>query len=239
MIKIKRGECPDVLAGSPQKGKHYDKRPVVDELHRMQHGKCCYCQCEIPDGGHGKHVEHFRPKGLPIYEHLRNDWENLLLACPHCNGTKGHKFPVRFNGEIARYPKKTGGEQLLIDPSDETCDPGEHIKFYVDDSEDDCLWGLPFAKDDCERGKITIEITDLANSCLLKRRQQLLWSLDEYYCSLRNAVKRKDDKDLKQSIKDIEDLLKSDKEFTACTRAFARRKRLHEKYGVTIPIDYE
>lgn len=56
----------------------------------MQHGKCCYCEQKIPKEGHQKAVEHFKPKS--IFKYFINDWDNLLLACPQCNGKKSDKF---------------------------------------------------------------------------------------------------------------------------------------------------
>ena len=102
MIKIKRGECPDVLADTPQEGTRYNSKPVVEVLHQMQKEKCCYCEQLIPKKGHIKAVEHFHPKS--VYKHMRNDWKNLLLVCAQCNGKKSDKFPVRLSkidGEVS------------------------------------------------------------------------------------------------------------------------------------------
>lgn len=239
MIKIKRGKCPDVLTDSPQKGTHYNKKAVVDELHRMQHGKCCYCQGKIPDGGLGKHVEHFRPKGLPIYEHLMNDWGNLFLACPQCNGAKKDKFPVRFNGDIVRHPEKTGGEQLLIDPSDKNCDPEDHIDFVVDDKCEDALWGMAIAKNGSERGQLSIEVIELHGSHYTKERQTVLEELRYKYVALYDANKYNRTVQFDSAKNRIEVLMGSNCEYSACARAFARAYRLDKRYGVTIPKGYE
>ncbi|MBL0386714.1 HNH endonuclease [Tumebacillus sp. ITR2] len=47
---------------------------------------CSYCEMRLEAG---LAVEHVQPKTL--YPQLALHWDNFLLACPHCNPTKGHK----------------------------------------------------------------------------------------------------------------------------------------------------
>jgi uncharacterized protein (TIGR02646 family) len=49
---------------------------------------CSYCERYIATG---LAVEHIQSKALPQYVGLSGRWENFLLACVNCNGTKGHK----------------------------------------------------------------------------------------------------------------------------------------------------
>ena len=92
MIRIKRQPCPSALEGVSSNANHYNKKEIVKALWDMQHMKCCYCECRIPQDGHLKAVEHFRPKS--VYQELKNEWSNLLLACAQCNGKKRDKLPV-------------------------------------------------------------------------------------------------------------------------------------------------
>eukprot|EP01029_Cantina_marsupialis_P007158 TRINITY_DN179195_c0_g1_i1.p1 TRINITY_DN179195_c0_g1~~TRINITY_DN179195_c0_g1_i1.p1 ORF type:complete len:324 (-),score=42.74 TRINITY_DN179195_c0_g1_i1:116-1087(-) len=82
----------------------YKERDVRKELTRIFHGKCAYCETRFVAACPGD-IEHFRPKGgysldsdliKPGYYWLAADWENLLLACPHCNQT--HTLEI-FDGE--------------------------------------------------------------------------------------------------------------------------------------------
>jgi uncharacterized protein (TIGR02646 family) len=86
----------------------------------MFHGKCAYCESKIMVVTYGE-IEHFRPKS--IYVDLTFTWENLLLSCDICNNTnhKGTKFPLDSQG----YP-------LLIDPTDPTIEPSNHLEFSWD-----------------------------------------------------------------------------------------------------------
>ena len=99
MIQIERGECPPVLGPAGRIHKYlYRTKKVVRALWDMQKQKCCYCEQLIPPDGHGKAVEHFHPQS--IFKSRRNDWPNLLLACPQCNGKKSNKFPVMLTSNV-------------------------------------------------------------------------------------------------------------------------------------------
>jgi uncharacterized protein (TIGR02646 family) len=133
---------------------------VVDQLRRAQHNKCCYCE--------GKErrldVEHFRPKGgyrqsqsepgeLPGYYWLAYDWDNLFLACVHCNqDLKRTVFPLADPAHRARsHADDISNEApLLIDPSRD--DPEKHIQF---------LRASAVPKNDSARGSCTIMTFDL------------------------------------------------------------------------------
>ena len=164
MIKIERCECPDVLEKSPVEGNRYRNKGVVNKLWEMQYGKCCYCEQKIPSEGHSKAVEHFKPKST--FRYLRNDWKNLLLTCPQCNGKKSDKFPVELTDEsretkVIYLQTESDAEPLIIDPSNPNIDPQEHIDFIVDDIDNEL--GLIIARNNSELGKLTIDVVDLYN----------------------------------------------------------------------------
>lgn len=77
---IRNIEAPDCLL----KG-DYRHRDVISALDIIFHGKCYLCeQKNLSD----PEVEHFKPHRGNDY--LRNDWNNLFLACGRCNSIKGH-----------------------------------------------------------------------------------------------------------------------------------------------------
>ena len=53
--------------------------------------QCVYCAIDENTFGsiRNYHVEHYRPKALPQFKHLRVDFDNLFYACSICNGFKG------------------------------------------------------------------------------------------------------------------------------------------------------
>lgn len=95
---------------------HYkDAREVLEEDF---HFLCGYC------GKNGKimhqkfHIDHFVPKSLD--PDRKNDYYNLVLACPKCNLSKSNKWPT----EDKDVPND--GSIGFVDPATEQFD--EHIK---------------------------------------------------------------------------------------------------------------
>lgn len=75
----------------------YNHADVKTALRAVFGTKCVYCESKYASGSDGD-IEHFRPKGRvegktpdkPGYYWLANDWDNLLLACQHCNQSRRH-----------------------------------------------------------------------------------------------------------------------------------------------------
>ena len=60
---------------------------VVEALEETFHGKCYICESEQSPS---KEVEHLIPHGGD--KTLKFDWNNLFLACTHCNHIKGNTY---------------------------------------------------------------------------------------------------------------------------------------------------
>lgn len=241
MIKIERYECPPVLEDSPSDGDKYRCREVVRNLWEMQREKCCYCEQKIPPEGHSKAVEHFKPKS--IFKYLRNDWRNLLLACPQCNGKKSDRFPVELTEEsgetkVIYIKTESDAEPLIIDPSNPRIDPEEHIDFIVDDRDDE--YGLIIARNNSKLGQQTIDVVGLYLKFYTdKRRNYYIKTLMQYYVTLLMARSQNNDA-MVESYKDRFKMSMSAKEeFAAFARAFARDKQLDLRFGINIPVGAE
>ena len=80
-------------------GNKYNSRYKTDDvkknLEKLYKNKCAFCETNIERWD----VEHFRPKSL--YPWLAYSWDNLLLACPTCNGHKNNHFELI--NEKAKY----------------------------------------------------------------------------------------------------------------------------------------
>ena len=238
MIQIKRNKCPEVLNSSKKKGTHYNKKPVVKILWEMQHEKCCYCEQKIPEEGHLKAVDHFKPKS--IFKHHKNDWKNLLLACAQCNGKKSDKFPVVLSYDLDEpkvvYLRRDLNEKpLIMDPSDPNIDPEKHIDFEVDDIKENC--GLIKEKNHSELGRITIEVTGLTSYYYTDKRYTFyLNSLFPTYTTMLSA-KHNGHNQLFEEKKDIFRMWMSAKgEFAAFVRAFARFRQFDTRFEMDIPV---
>ncbi len=76
--------------------------PVSDKIrktveHRVNH-RCEYCQIHSNDMFLSFELDHI----IPIKHGGSNDFENLALACPHCNQHKGSDFATIFKNQIIR-----------------------------------------------------------------------------------------------------------------------------------------
>ncbi len=79
---------PVVRGANPQAGDYDPYRDAFGPLVGRLGCYCSYCERRIPTQ---LAVEHVQPKGLPQYAHLIGRWDNYLLGCVNCNGTKGDK----------------------------------------------------------------------------------------------------------------------------------------------------
>ena len=160
---------------------------VREDLWHRQHKKCAYCERGTPDTG--QPTEHFRPKkgalrnwrertdkDITRYWWLTWTWENLLFACTSCNSqaNKGNLFPLEGSTEPlpappqpAVYPlpaqhfELSREQALLLDPTDATFDPLEHLRWKpVDRGLERSMWqwGLHGKS---RRGRATAKILDL------------------------------------------------------------------------------
>jgi hypothetical protein len=151
--------------------------------------RCAYCQGDLAAQTRGA-AEHYRPKkgaiqvesngsvtpckgpdGQPHrgYWWLAYRWENLVPACPDCNGPKDVRFPIEGERVYARSEAPdvdaldATEEPLLLHPF-RGPDPAEHIGFGTD--------GRAFAKDGSEYGERTIRTCELNRYGLVKDRKR-------------------------------------------------------------------
>ena len=70
--------------------------------------RCVYCDITVQEhGGEGMQLDHFKPREL--FNHLENDPNNLVLACPGCNRLKSSHWPqeesIGLNGFLDPFAK--------------------------------------------------------------------------------------------------------------------------------------
>lgn len=69
----------------------------------QQKKRCFYCDNRIYiDNRKSYHIEH----RIPVYWGGKNDYENLVLACPPCNMTKGTDQLIRNKKEFRKANEK-------------------------------------------------------------------------------------------------------------------------------------
>lgn len=192
---------------------------VVQALSIMQFWKCCYCEKKIPESGHSRAVEHYRPKGLKEFKDLANAWNNLLHACVSCNGKKWKHFPTDDNGR-----------PLIIDPTSEI-DPEDHIDFNLENELDSFEFARAVPIEGSKMGKTTIDTVGLNEIGTHADRKQKYKDILAAFCDI---VIAHDEITKRQSIRAFEHLLQANSEYAAFARSFARGRKL-ESHGVRIP----
>jgi len=204
----------------------------------MQRKKCCYCEAYIPEEGHLKAVEHFRPQS--VYSNLMNDWPNLLLACAQCNGKKSDKFPRQLPDGTNVIRDKSGRRTrtLLINPSDdEEVDPEDHLDFVVSYKELAIL-GLIRPKNGSRRGDATIQTTGLFKSFHTARHKKLIQRLQILLVEMDRANDQNDQMHLQELKRRFRSELSAGSEFAAVARTFAREHQLDQLFGIDIPVGW-
>lgn len=91
MVKVKRSFPAPVSLGE-EAGKSngsYAQPDVIERLMADFNGKCYICELK---GLQDPEVEHLRPHKNRKYKERLFEWENLFLACGHCNKVKSQKI---------------------------------------------------------------------------------------------------------------------------------------------------
>lgn len=109
-----------------RKGKYspsrYGHEEVRQELDKIYHGKCCFCEVKIRPAS-PEEIEHYRPKSEISgvndngYYWLGNEWSNLMMICRTCNGHKSSKFPLnREASRVTSHPTNGKGVDFTMLP---------------------------------------------------------------------------------------------------------------------------
>ena len=152
----------------------YRSTRTKEILKRLQHKKCCYCE-SMPSATSALRIDHFRPKRAvrqskgsdrlyPGYYWLAYRWDNLVLACDHCNLKKSDYFPLEVPGQRARNHLDPLDREapLLLNPYGET-NPGEYLTFDG-----------AACRPETERGRVTVTVLGLNRPELQEERQYVL-----------------------------------------------------------------
>ena len=228
----------------PFEFKMYNDTRVKDELKKV-FVKCAYCESNygaVYDGD----VEHFRPKGkikertpqTPGYYWLANDWDNLFLACQHCNQRRKHilygENKLEGYGKLDQFPldpesKRISGPEgvledeetarLLINPCKDK--PDEHIAY---EKEEGVIVPLT------EKGKTSARVYVLQRPYLVQERKKKLLKLFKQMFVAKTALEASNadptNPILKQLFKDTLDIVfeftKPEEEYAGMCRFFVK-----------------
>lgn len=234
MIYIKRPAAPDFMTDpdgewmkeTKQAIEHYKNdskksfefkmfnEPAVKNELKKIFLKCAYCESNygaVYDGD----VEHFRPKGkvkeknpqTPGYYWLSNDWNNLFLACQHCNQRRKHQLygtdKVEGYGKLDQFP--VSSETKRLTNPDDDLDLEESVRLLINPCKDNPA--IHFEYEDTagvivpvsEMGRKSVEVYALQRPLLVQERyKQLLLLFRQMDRVKREMVRMNDNNNLHQ-----------------------------------------
>lgn len=234
--------------------KVFSKQDVKEALQKLFNGKCAYCESNVMVTS-AIDKEHFRPKAsikdkdlnihiTPGYYWLAADWDNLLLACAHCNRTGRHEDidGTGFtSGKLDRFPLADedsryyyGGDfnaeeevRLLINPC---VDHPENWLVYEKEGALSPKTGI----DDHDKNKVdkSVEIFGLMRSELVNKRHEtsknimdIIEDLKYYYSKYMDDDTDKDSFDrMKTKFDRLNDFMKDSREYLGITRYLIKKE---------------
>ena len=201
----------------------YASSQVKEELIRIQHGKCCFCESEFRAVSYGD-VEHYRPKGgwiqndeglnTPGYYWLAYEWSNLMLSCQICNQQfKRNYFPLVDNEKRALNHNYNidDEEPIFVHPVNDN--PEDYIEFDKN---------LPIAIGKNVRGQVTIEKLGLDRDVLNEKRLKTLDAI-VLLCNLAKGMPETNAELREQFKQYIVNAHKDSREYASMLRCFFRK----------------
>lgn len=149
MRKLERPQTPDFLNDElqTQLGERYKRNREANKGHQFNYwhtekvgestlykklqGKlieisdnhCFYCD-NYPPLSDDDTIDHFKPKSKPKFYHLVCTWDNLYLACGHCQKSKGTKYddlllrPDEIDYSFSKYfGYNFDNDEIYVNPS--------------------------------------------------------------------------------------------------------------------------
>lgn len=156
------------------------KKVLQDSLLKEQGYICCYCERQI--SANNSHIEHFKPKGNPLYANLQLDYNNLHCSC---NGNPG-KRKTNFCGGA----KEDDYSSDLISPTEVDC--ASHFKYRIDGS-------MYPANPNDKRALYTISLLNLNFAFLRSQRKAVLKNFLDQSLTIEDLEKMKADYLLKSA----------------------------------------
>lgn len=161
-------------------------------LRSQQFNKCCYCKRELGFDIKEVDIEHIIPKAT--HELFTFHHNNLALACPGCNTSKGDE-PVLNKAVISRYPKTSANIKIVHPHYDKY---SEHIEivqecFYIGKT---------------KKGRYTIDICNLSRVYYVKQSMQKKISSKTEFASIVEAIRVADSSQIVELLELLTDRLK-------------------------------
>ena len=150
---------------------------LVQELGKVYHQKCAYCESKLEKDNFSNSIDHYRPSSH--YFWLKYEWSNLLPCCRECSRSKRNRFPL-FDETLRLYGSQEDTKEwradsatliaeqaLLLHPALDV--PEEHLWIDLD--------GVIYPANASLKGVATIDSLALNTNNLVYRRKQTIQSI--------------------------------------------------------------
>jgi hypothetical protein len=182
--------------------KLYSHPRLKDELKKI-FVKCAYCEsayAHVYDGD----VEHFRPKcriaektpQIPGYFWLANDWNNLFLACQHCNQNRKHILfddtRLRAYGKLDQFPLSDETRRVTI--ANDLLDLEEPARLLINPCIDNPSEHLEYEETNAvvrhlsPKGEASIKVYVLQRPMLVQERKKMLIMLFKQIADVKDLL---------------------------------------------------
>jgi hypothetical protein len=227
--------------------KLYNDPAVKNELKKV-FVKCAYCESSYAAVSDGD-VEHFRPKGkvkektpqTPGYYWLANNWDNLFLACQHCNQRRKHilygEEKLEGYGKLDQFPLDPEIHRLIKPDLLATEEPA---RLLINPCLDDPTIDLAYEKREAvivpltPKGKKSVEVFVLQRPYLVQERKKQLIVLfrqmervKRELVRLNNDTSAQQKADFELELKDLMAFTKDEVPYAGMSRFFVK-EFLHE-----------
>lgn len=203
----------------------YKLKDVKHSLVHLYDSRCAYCGCYYPQ--EMLEVEHYRPKNhyqpdnqKKINEHQNHNgyywlslsWDNLLLSCRNCNGSKSSIFDIEDKDNRATYSEEAHKEWSLIHKLSGLYDDQEK-PLLINPEKEDPIPHFSFSKNGhvkwlTEKGKNTLNVCNLDRDDLVEKRAEIIEDFETELIDLANNYRDRPEAFLVFSLSKIESFRK-------------------------------
>lgn len=133
---------------------------LLPTLRQISQNHCFYCDA-FPTEIIGESIDHFKPKGNPLFYVDVCKWENLYLACKHCQDSKKEDY-----------------NELLLRPDETDYDFEKYFEYNSISGEIDIKVNI--SEDDKEKAEVTRRIFGFNQEKKIEDRKRFfrLWHID-------------------------------------------------------------
>ncbi len=156
--------------------------------------RCGYCDDwdSYAGGSRAYHIDHFKPHSIPEFLKLKSCYNNLVYACPFCNGAKSNKWKDK-NGFIDPCEAKYNNH-LYRNKKGQICYKTEQGKYIFDNLKlglrrHELLWIIEKLEEQKKELKIRLDLEKSEERTkILEQFRKIQNIIDDYTGQFRQTI---------------------------------------------------